>query len=70
MRARDPLLPFAVQRLRAGSGNDYHRFHAFLLLRSNAHVLRLLFELDDDDVYLDIGERLKLKGETEDMGEL
>ena len=50
MRARDPLLPFAVQRLRAGSGNDYHRFHAFLLLRSNAHVLRLLFELDDDDV--------------------
>ena len=42
---RDPLLPFANQWFRAGSGHDYHRFHAFPLLRSNAAILRLPFEL-------------------------
>ena len=28
----------------AGSGHDYHRFHASPLLRSNAHILGLPFE--------------------------
>ena len=33
------------QSLSAWSGHDYHRFHTFPLLRSNAHLLRVPVEL-------------------------
>ena len=42
-----PLVPLTPtsQCFSAGSGHDYHHFHAFPLLRSNTHLLRLPFEL-------------------------
>ena len=43
--ARDPLVPFAMQRFRARSGHKYHSVQATPLLRPNARILRLPFEL-------------------------
>ena len=61
---RDPLLPFANQWFRAGSGHDYHRFHAFPLLRSNAAILRLPFELWP---LADIVTNIIITGEADDV---